>query len=267
MACACFRPALPSGAEHLPLNPTPSPTRSTLPLTYTPAGSTCTLFSQHSRIYALTCSDPIRCFHNRLAEELDFDPSFSGASHMDDIQIGDLEDQDQWSDAHDTLDDQSLIGHPTGIEQVHTQQDMAVHNVKISTDDDKTDPSPILDSGRGESMSTAGGIAPDTASIHSLPAVHITESDPPTRRPSTANAPESNIPTAARARQPSPLPSEAEASLTPHERRHRHRSAAEVQCRLCHNQHLTYNAVSLRRAHRTVSPAFSPALYIVGKLG
>jgi len=137
-------------------------------------------------------------------------------------------DQDQWSDTHDTLEDDNYEGHPQGIEEVevHNREDgIPDRGVKISTDEDKEDSSVALESSRGPSLSTTGEHVSDAASVHSLPVVRITEADrSSTQRPSTSRTTESSP-----APPPSPSRSAGDNVLTPQDRRHRHRSAIEVR--------------------------------------
>jgi hypothetical protein len=145
--------------------------------------------------------------------------------------------------AHDTDDlvsdmddDQSAAGDHRDIEEVISpgQGDLIDRAVKISSDEEeKSDPSPtLLDSSRGGSMPTTGQAA-DSASIHSLPTVHVTEPQSPPQRPSTARYPESSTPLStctpsSPTRSHRSHRSAAETSLTPTERRVQHRSAVEV---------------------------------------
>ncbi|KAJ7107623.1 hypothetical protein C8R43DRAFT_963074 [Mycena crocata] len=105
------------------------------------------------------------------------------------------------------------IPHPTGLDKIVSQED---------------DAPGTNDSSRGPSLSTTTEQLSDAASVHSMPAVLVTEPDSRlARRASTLQA----TSTAAVDPPPpvSPTRSTAEHSLGPNERRNRHRSAAEVR--------------------------------------
>jgi hypothetical protein len=110
-----------------------------------------------------------------------------------------------------------------------------VEGAKITAAHDKENSSPLVSS-RGASLSTSPDQASDAASVHSMPAVHISEPPPPpTRRPSTA-APNANVPAASGRPVSTVAQSSAPQSataLTQQQRRARHRSAIEV-CAVFH---------------------------------
>lgn len=141
--------------------------------------------------------------------------------------------EDHWSDAPETLDDDR----PDLDDAVHQEADMiqqhdgdiTIRAVAVSVDAvDKIDQSAVSHSSRGASMSTPPPTEPvsDAASIHSLPAVYVTEPDTSPRRPSpilTNRAPPSSpVPP------PSPSHSNISSTASAQQRRHRHRSAVEV---------------------------------------
>ena len=142
------------------------------------------------------------------------------------------DDEDLWNDAHDRMED-DRSGHPAGIEVMaafgdRDSEDRADGTDKITADGDQSSP---LDLNEDDTLSThAERASSDIASIHSLPAVHVSHSQAilPSR-PSTARA--LGSPTTAYRENPrssrEPL-SPSESSLAPYDRRNRHRSAIEV---------------------------------------
>ncbi|KAG5221452.1 GYF domain-containing protein [Salix suchowensis] len=99
--------------------------------------------------------------------------------------------EDHWSDAPETLDDDrpdldDAVHHEADMIQQH-DEDITIRAVAVSVDAvDKIDQSAVSHPSRGASMSTAPPTEPvsDAASIHSLPAVYVTEPDTSPRRPS-----------------------------------------------------------------------------------
>ncbi|KAF8898580.1 hypothetical protein BD779DRAFT_21803 [Infundibulicybe gibba] len=108
------------------------------------------------------------------------------------------------------------------------QPDTIIQSVKITASESKEAVSPVLDSSRGPSFSTTGEPSSDVASVHSMPAVHVSEAEAPfDRHRSAARTPEPR--STDRAPPPSPHPSTSGDRLSQQERRTRHRSAAEVR--------------------------------------
>lgn len=146
---------------------------------------------------------------------------------------------DNSSDVHDTLEDDQSVDHPGGIEEVEVPSsipaDLVVQGVKFKTSDQgKDDNSPMHGSSRGASISTSPEQVSDGVSVHSLPAVHTTESGSALQRSASAtrttessNAITRTLPSPSR----SPTPQE-EGPLAQQQRRVRHRSTAEVSTHL-----------------------------------
>lgn len=145
---------------------------------------------------------------------------------------------DRSTDLHLPLDS-PRFAISTGAEQPRVSSSVldasVVEGVKIATDHLKEDNSP-LSSSRGASLSTSPDQGSDAVSVHSMPAVHISESTPSsTQRPSTSTSnapapqPSSRPPPAA---PQSPVPQQetpATTTLSQQQRRVRHRSAIEVR--------------------------------------
>ncbi|KAF7436969.1 hypothetical protein PC9H_003803 [Pleurotus ostreatus] len=166
--------------------------------------------------------------------------------------------EDHWSDAPETLDDDR----PDLDDAVHQEADMiqqhdgdtTIRAVAVSVDAvDKIDQSAVSHSSRGASMSTPPPTEPvsDAASIHSLPAVYVTEPDTSPRRPSpilTNRAPpNSPVPP------PSPSHSNISSTASAQQRRHRHRSA--VEARSSNRLSGFFTNLIHRREHAQASPA------------
>lgn len=140
---------------------------------------------------------------------------------------------DHSSDAHDTLEDDQDEEQPRGIEEVEIENgdaasgNMAIEGVKLSTERDKDDNSPLLESSRGPSLSTTAEHASDIASTHSLPVVHVSEPEAaPARQTHTATT------SWGTGRLVPPPPENTAVTrrnvASAEERRQRHRSAIEV---------------------------------------
>jgi hypothetical protein len=180
------------------------------------------------------------------------------------IQPSDIDDHS--SDAHDTLEDEQYPDHPRGIEEIEVPSGLddenAVQGVKISTSQEtKEDSSPMHDSSRGGSLSTNPEQISDGVSVHSLPVVHVTESDNPLHsRPSTGRTGESSN-NSNRALPSSPSRSQTpqeEGPLSQQQRRARHRSAIEVTAILFITK-FVYTDVNLSPfSFRFVLPTGSP---------
>lgn len=128
--------------------------------------------------------------------------------------------EDDWQDTSDDL----VYEAPLGIQQVDMPDAPTPSGLDKIVSQEDDGPSPH-DSSRGPSLSTTTEHLSDANSVHSVPAVLVTEPDSPRqRRPSTLQTPDSH-------QQPpvSPTrPATQESSLSPSERRNRHRSAVEV---------------------------------------
>ena len=117
--------------------------------------------------------------------------------------------------------------------QVSTQYDpaMALDDVKVTVEKaNDVDASPMVESTRGASISTNAEHTSDIASIHSMPAVHITEPSSPLVQRTSPMASESTL-LSTRPPPPSPARSSTlqdDSSITSLQRRARHRSAIEV---------------------------------------
>ncbi|KAJ7169690.1 hypothetical protein C8R46DRAFT_994068 [Mycena filopes] len=120
----------------------------------------------------------------------------------------------EWQDATDEL---VVYEAPLGIEQ----QPSDLHKIVSPDDGDETGPSPN-DSSRGPSLSTTTEHLSDAASVHSMPAVLVTEPDSTHARRASRIPPAEPTP-------PPPASPTRESTLSTHERRNRHRSAAEVR--------------------------------------
>ncbi|KAF7339814.1 GYF domain-containing protein [Mycena venus] len=128
---------------------------------------------------------------------------------------------DEW---HDTQDDIIVYEAPMGIQQVDSDAPASAELDKIVSQVEENGPSPH-DSSRGPSLSTTTEHLSDTASVHSMPAVMVTEPDSQhARRASTLQQTTQVSPPPA-----SPTRASPEPSLTSIERRNRHRSAVEVR--------------------------------------
>lgn len=143
------------------------------------------------------------------------------------VHVVDIEDNNS-SDAHDTLEDDQYIDHPGGIEEVEVpsglQDDIALQGVKITTSDQRKDDNSPMHSSRGASISTSPEQISDAVSVHSLPAVLVTE--PESERRPTAESPSATArPPPSPSRSPTP---QDEGPLAQQQRRTRHRSTAEV---------------------------------------
>ncbi|KAF9452622.1 hypothetical protein P691DRAFT_803738 [Macrolepiota fuliginosa MF-IS2] len=144
---------------------------------------------------------------------------------------------DRSSDLHVPLDP-ARFAISAGIDEVQVQGSVldtaVVEGVKIATEHVKENSSPLASS-RGPSLSTNPDQTSDAVSVHSMPAVHISESAPPlVQRPSTSAstppAPRPSSPPAPAAPQSSVSQQEATATtLSQQQRRARHRSAIEVR--------------------------------------
>ncbi|KAH7915388.1 hypothetical protein BJ138DRAFT_1141989 [Hygrophoropsis aurantiaca] len=100
---------------------------------------------------------------------------------------------DQWIDAPEMLeDDQSIADDIAAGDAVnHTDtEDITVRGIKVSTATPKSNPAPAVDASLATSSPTAQEHS-DVASVHSLPVVHVTATQSPPARPSTARSPES----------------------------------------------------------------------------
>lgn len=123
--------------------------------------------------------------------------------------------------------------HPGVVEQVEllpcSDTIPTVDILKINAD--KGHSSPLLEEARGASLSTSVGRNSDAASVHSMPAVLITEpTSPVSQRPSATPITDS-FDSSAHLQHSSPSPSSGqrqEVTTLPEQRRARHRSAAEV---------------------------------------
>ncbi|KAH7921788.1 hypothetical protein BV22DRAFT_1114224 [Leucogyrophana mollusca] len=103
---------------------------------------------------------------------------------------------DQWIDAPEMLeDDQSIADdHGDGAEVRHPDtEDITVRGIKVSTATPKTNPAPALDTTLTNPSPTVQENS-EVASVHSLPVVHVTATQAPPVRPSTARSPESSEP-------------------------------------------------------------------------
>lgn len=144
---------------------------------------------------------------------------------------------EQWSDAHDTVedDDQSVRLHPSprGIEEIRNQEhdEMTIGAVKITTSHGKMDAAQAGDSQSPRSLSPIRGRSSDAASVRSLPVVHVTEPQSPMS--ATLQTPESANNLSAQPAPSSPTRSHmsttVESTTSDRDRRLRHRSAVEVR--------------------------------------
>ncbi|KII93263.1 hypothetical protein PLICRDRAFT_49330 [Plicaturopsis crispa FD-325 SS-3] len=141
-----------------------------------------------------------------------------------------LDDPDEhWSDAPETADDEhSLRGDPMEVQETaqpgDQEQDLTVRGIKITGDESKTEMGPpsLGTIGANSPLSAQEQIDP-SASVHSLPAVHVSEPTSPPRRPSTARAPQD----AENATSTSRTHISADGGLSATERRSRHRSGID----------------------------------------
>ena len=123
--------------------------------------------------------------------------------------------------------------HSGAVEQVEllpcSNANPTVDVLKINAD--KGHSSPLLEEARGPSLSTSVDRNSDAASVHSMPAVLITEpTSPVSQRPSATPITDS-FDSSTHLQQSSPSPSSAqrqEVTALPEQRRARHRSAVEV---------------------------------------
>jgi hypothetical protein len=123
--------------------------------------------------------------------------------------------------------------HSGVVEQVEflpcSNTNPTVDVLKINAD--KGHSSPLLEEARGASLSTSVDRNPDAASVHSMPAVLITEpTSPVSQRPSATPITDSPDPSA-RLQHSSPSPSSGqrqEVTALPEQQGARHRSAVEV---------------------------------------
>ncbi|KAG7450356.1 uncharacterized protein BT62DRAFT_927665 [Guyanagaster necrorhizus] len=142
---------------------------------------------------------------------------------------------DQYSDAPDTFEDERYDDLPRGIEEVEVRNVESPHKAitdVITAEEDKEETRPLLESSHGASLSTTGEVeqTSDAASAHSVPAVQVTHRPDPLetqRRLQTAS------PSARSARPPPPSPARSSHSVRPStasdDRRVRRRSITEVR--------------------------------------
>ncbi|KAF8213266.1 hypothetical protein K438DRAFT_1803688 [Mycena galopus ATCC 62051] len=122
---------------------------------------------------------------------------------------------DEW---HDGPDDLIVYEAPIGIQQVDSDASpsAALHKIVSQEDEELSGPTPS----RGPSLSTTAEQLSDSASVHSMPAVLVTEPDSQlTRRASTLQTTNPLPPPP-----PSPTRASPDPSLTANDRRNRHRS-------------------------------------------
>lgn len=139
------------------------------------------------------------------------------------------------------------------LEQVHVTNPVldsaVVDDVKIVAEHVKQEDNSPLASSRGPSLSTSPDHASDAASVHSMPAVHVSESAPSdARRPSTSasNAPVPHPSSRPPSAPQSPIPQQENTptALSQQQRRARHRSAIEVCPLPSHNIYMLMKAFS-----------------------
>ncbi|KAJ7225712.1 hypothetical protein GGX14DRAFT_640516 [Mycena pura] len=125
---------------------------------------------------------------------------------------------------NDELNDEIVYETPIGIQQLDAQHSPRPSGLdKIVSQEDDNGPSPH-DSSRGPSLSTTEHLS-DVASVHSMPAVLVTEPDAALpRRASIIRTADSALPPPS-----SPTRPTTESTLSSAERRSRHRSAIEVR--------------------------------------
>ena len=136
--------------------------------------------------------------------------------------------EDQWSDAHDTIetDDERDV-----IEEVEENpEDLTVQGPKVSSDKTHTHeietPSPTnLDSNNAQERASDA----DATSVHSMPVVQVTEPTSPTTLPATPRSASSHQPSTAAPRSTSSLAPSAHPNQ---DRRRRHRTTLDVSA-LC----------------------------------
>ncbi|KAK7064385.1 GYF domain-containing protein [Favolaschia claudopus] len=133
---------------------------------------------------------------------------------------------DDWQDGQDEI---IVYDAPLGIQQVDADQPASAGLDKVVSQEDESRPSPH-DSSRGPSLSTTTEQLSDVASVHSMPAVLVTEPDSRLARRASTLHPDNPSP------QPPPSPSRAspDPSLSADERterRNRRRSTIEVGAR------------------------------------
>ncbi|SJL06016.1 uncharacterized protein ARMOST_09352 [Armillaria ostoyae] len=143
---------------------------------------------------------------------------------------------DQYSDAPDTFEDERYDDLPRGIEEVEVRNVESPHKAitdVITTEEDKEETRPLLESSRGASLSTTREVeqTSDAASAHSVPAVQVTPHPDP---PETQRRLQTATPSSARsARAPPPSPARSHHSVRPStasdDRRVRRRSITEVR--------------------------------------
>ncbi|KAJ7783571.1 hypothetical protein DFH07DRAFT_788269 [Mycena maculata] len=127
--------------------------------------------------------------------------------------------EEDWQDTSDDL----VYEAPLGIQQVHVPDappQSTLHKI-VSQEEDGTSPH---DSSRGPSLSTTTEHLSDANSVHSMPAVLVTEPDSArSRRAETSSESQHQPPPV------SPTRSTQASSLSSSDRRNRHRSAVEVR--------------------------------------
>ncbi|KXN89883.1 hypothetical protein AN958_04887 [Leucoagaricus sp. SymC.cos] len=131
--------------------------------------------------------------------------------------------------ARDRCDDRHVSAH-FGAQPV-PGPDSVVESVKIATDHVKESSSPLASS-RGASLSTSPDQGSDAASVHSMPAVLVSEPPPlAARRPSTSasHAPAPAPPSRPLSTLPQRSQPDSPTPLSHQQRRARHRSAIEVR--------------------------------------
>lgn len=129
------------------------------------------------------------------------------------------------TDFEDTTEELDLVYEaPLGIQQVDIDAPTPSGLDKIVSQED--DGPSANDSSRGASLSTTEHLS-DAASVHSMPAVLVTEPDSALARRASTLQPTTDMPP--RPPPASPTRPNAESALNPQDRRNRHRSAVEVR--------------------------------------
>ncbi|KAJ7357169.1 hypothetical protein DFH08DRAFT_922309 [Mycena albidolilacea] len=126
---------------------------------------------------------------------------------------------DGWHDAQDEI---VVYEAPIGIQQVHDDAAPDALDKIVSQEDVN---GPTHNSSRGPSLSTTTEQLSDSASVHSMPAVLVTEPDSQLARRASTLQPTNQVPPPPA----SPTRASPEPSLASNERRNRHRSAVEVR--------------------------------------